>query len=287
MILGLPRPAILAINASGPNSTKLEHPDLPLSLQEMCDCARNCLMAGASLYHLTVRDEAGKPTLQPEIASNALSEIDAACDGALPLQLNIHNALDREADDIFALQRDVVQACQPKAISIAFRDLFPQGVEEEREMEARNFLDDCQSQNVAVQISFNHIADLDWFYAYRQYGMLNIEKPMLLLELSEISKKIEPNAHALRPFLAKLDQLNLLSSIHWSVCAPSIAELPTAAAVLALGGHCQIGFAHNIHNADGDLASDHASQLEPVKAIAEMLGRPAASSFETLALLRG
>lgn len=287
MILGLPRPAILAINASGPTNSKLEHPGLPLSLQEMCECARKCQMAGASLYHLTVRDEAGKPTLQPEIVSKALSEIDAACEGTLPLQLNVHNVLEEEADKIFAFQREVVQTCQPKAISIAFRDLFPQGTEEKRELEARDFLDDCQSQNVAVQISFNHIADLDWFYAYRQYGMLNIDKPMLLLDLTGLQKKIEPNAHALRPFLAKLDQLNLLSSVHWSVCAPGIAELPTAAAVLALGGHCQIGFAHNIHNADGDLASDNASQLEPVKAIAELLGRPAASSFETLALLRG
>lgn len=287
MILGLPRPAILAISATGPNSSKLHHPALPLSLEELSACARACHMAGASLYHLLIRDDKGQPTLEPRRISEGLAHMEESCEGQLPMQLHLPKPQDASAKEAFALQRQAIETAQPKALSMAFRDLFPQGADEERELEARDFLDDCTSEGIAVQLSLDHIADLDWFYAYRQYGLLTIEKPMIHLDLTEAASQGQANAQALRPFLNKLDQLNLLSQVHWSVSAKGSAELPTAAAALAFGGHCQIGFAHNLYNADGELANDNAAQLAPVIQIAQTLGRPAASSFETLALLRG
>ncbi|MCV6576512.1 MAG: 3-keto-5-aminohexanoate cleavage protein [Cohaesibacter sp.] len=287
MILGIPRPALLAISASNPNSTKVHHPAIPLSLQESVACARQCQAAGGSLYHLIIRDEDAKPTLQSERVKEVFAHIEQACNANLPIQLDLHVPSGDQGAKGLKAQREAIEAAQPKAITIAFRDLFPQGADEDRELQAREFLDDCKTENVAVQFSFTHCADLDWFYAYRQYGLISVEKPMLLLDLTISTKSLEPTAHALRPFLAKLDQLKLLSSIHWSVAAPANAQLPTAAAALALGGHCQIGLAHNLHDENGELSQNSAAQLAPIKQMADILGRPAANAFETMALLRG
>lgn len=287
MILGLPRPAILTIAANGAYRTKLDHSHLPLTPDEHCACALACHQAGASLYRLALYNPAVPNVPMPSDYAAVIREIDRACEDQMPVQLDMTDPNQTEQGEHFATQRADIEHIKPKAFSIAFRDLFPKGAEEKREGEARDFLDECQNENIAVQFIFDHVGDLDWFYAYRQYGLISQKKPMLLFDLTKAHKRVEANAHALRPYLAKLDQLNLLSQVQWSVCAPDCAELPIAVASLTLGGHCQIGLAHNLHDGEGEVAKDNASQLAPLMQISQNLGRPSASAFESLALLRG
>ncbi|MCT4655957.1 MAG: 3-keto-5-aminohexanoate cleavage protein [Cohaesibacter sp.] len=283
MILGLPRPAVLALSPNGPNASKLHHPQMPLTSDEQAQCAKRCLEAGASLYHLSAFDEKLRYSLEKDVVRQAMDATEEACEGRLLIQLNL-----KASDGVsFAQQRALTEQIKPQAVAIPFREIFPFGAEDEAENEARDFLDDCHKEAIAVRFDFSDEADLDWFYAYRQYGLIPGDKPFLHFSLEQATAKPDQTAHSLRPYLVRLDKLNMGGMVHWSASASGEAERSVAAAALAFGGHCQVGFAHNLHDLDGELAAGNAQQIEAIRPLADALGRPPASKFEALAMLKG
>lgn len=68
---------ILQAAVNGDRS-KADHPAVPVTLDELIRDVRECLAAGASEFHIHVRDAGGEPTLEPEHVDRAAAAARAA-----------------------------------------------------------------------------------------------------------------------------------------------------------------------------------------------------------------
>ena len=64
-------PLIITCAIVGAELTRDVYPYLPLTADELATAAAEAVAAGASIIHLHVRDEEGKPTQRPEIFERA------------------------------------------------------------------------------------------------------------------------------------------------------------------------------------------------------------------------
>ena len=152
--------------------------------------------------------------------------------------------------------------------------------DEKEEDAARKLLEACHELGIGVQIALAKPSDVDWFYAYRQYGVIPESCKSLLLILGEDGDVPSSNPHALRPYLANLEKQNLLNKVVWSVSAFGLQETESLTAAIALGGHVAPGFAFNIHTVEGEAFGSPSDPILVLRDIAQKLGRSTASAFE-------
>lgn len=68
-------PLIITCAGVGAEVTRVQQPNLPLSAAEIARDAATCRSAGASIYHLHVRDDDGNPTMEVTTFRSALEAI--------------------------------------------------------------------------------------------------------------------------------------------------------------------------------------------------------------------
>lgn len=73
-------PLIITVAAVGAEISREQQPNLPLTPNELARDASDCVEAGASIYHLHVRDDAGRPTMDVDTFRSAHDAIRSACD---------------------------------------------------------------------------------------------------------------------------------------------------------------------------------------------------------------
>ncbi len=73
-------PLIITVAAIGAELTRAQQPNLPITPEEIARDAAECREAGASIYHLHVRDAAGDPTMDVGAFERARSAIRSSCD---------------------------------------------------------------------------------------------------------------------------------------------------------------------------------------------------------------
>jgi 3-keto-5-aminohexanoate cleavage enzyme len=76
----LSSPLIITVAAVGAELTREQQPNLPITPAELARDAAECEAAGASIYHLHVRDASGRPTMDVETFRLAHEAISAAGD---------------------------------------------------------------------------------------------------------------------------------------------------------------------------------------------------------------
>ena len=76
-------PAIICVAITGSLPTKADNPAVPITVEEQVESTRAAFEAGASIAHVTVRDDEGKPTSDPERFGRLKEGIEAACPGMI------------------------------------------------------------------------------------------------------------------------------------------------------------------------------------------------------------
>lgn len=74
------QPLIITVAAVGAELSLEQQPNLPVTPEALAGDARRCRDAGASIYHLHVRDSSGAPTMDPRAYAEARSAIEDATD---------------------------------------------------------------------------------------------------------------------------------------------------------------------------------------------------------------
>ena len=62
----------LMVAPNGARKVKKDHPEVPLTIQETVEVAKNCFKAGAGAIHLHVRNEIGEHVLDAGLYIEAL-----------------------------------------------------------------------------------------------------------------------------------------------------------------------------------------------------------------------
>jgi 3-keto-5-aminohexanoate cleavage enzyme len=81
--------AVLTAALTGPIATKTQNPALPISPAEIATEARAAWEAGASVVHIHLRDELGRPTGDLAVAERVVSLIGEACPALIQLSTGV------------------------------------------------------------------------------------------------------------------------------------------------------------------------------------------------------
>ncbi|MEE8274745.1 MAG: 3-keto-5-aminohexanoate cleavage protein, partial [Alphaproteobacteria bacterium] len=126
-------PLILSVAPTGAHKTKADHPALPMTADEIAATAAASRDAGASMIHLHLRDREGRHLLDADAYRLAITAVRRDAGDDMIIQVTSEAAKRYDADEQMAM----VRALRPEAVSLAIREIVPDGA---REPEAAAFL---------------------------------------------------------------------------------------------------------------------------------------------------
>ncbi|MEK7695727.1 MAG: 3-keto-5-aminohexanoate cleavage protein [Pseudomonadota bacterium] len=255
----LRRPFALAVAPNGARKTHADHACLPITPDELAQCARECVDAGAAMIHLHVRKADATHSLEVADYEPAIAAVRKAVGNALVLQLTT------EAVGIYqpAQQIATVRALRPEAASVAVRELVPNAAALPA---AAEFFQWMHREHVVAQYILYDADDVRRYAALRESGAIPAGRHWVLFVLGRYSAGQKSSPADLLPFLAAWRETGLdQSGVEWAVCAFGKQEADCAATAVMLGGHARIGFENNMTLPDGAMAPDNAALLQAVR----------------------
>ncbi len=265
-------PAILAVAPNGARKMPADYPGLPITPADIAREALACLEVGASVLHLHVRDDAGGHSLDVGRYREAIQEIRGTVGDDLLIQVTSEAVGLYDADAQMAMVRDLV----PEAVSLAIRELAPEGGDEQKFAKFCHFM---REAGIRPQFILYAPEDIARYADLVARGVIPGRGFAVLYVLGRYSAGQKSSPVDLLDFLAApiLRAQPLLVS-NWMMCAFGQFENACAIAALALGGHARIGFENNTLLANGTPAPTNAALIDQAKKGALMLGREVANA---------
>jgi 3-keto-5-aminohexanoate cleavage enzyme len=252
---------LLTVAPNGGRKTKVDCPLLPLSPEELARTAAECLERGASMIHLHVRDAEGQHSLDPEAYRAAIGSICQEVGDRLVVQIT-SESIGRYSP---AEQRAAVLKTNPEAVSLALRELAPEGADEK---DFCDFLRKLKQMRIWPQIILYTPAEAERLGAMVKRGMIPFDKLSVLYVLGRFALTRTALPRDVLPFLAP-DMPRFES---WSVCAFGRREAACVTAAALLGGHGRVGFENNLALPDGARAGSNAELVGAVAHALEAVG---------------
>ncbi len=246
-----PLPKIM-VAPNGARRNKADHPALPMTIGETVAAAVACRDAGADGLHAHVRDENGAHVLDAGRYRELLSEMrDKAPE--MSVQITTEAVGKYSPSEQRKLVRDVV----PEAVSIAVREMVPNGETEE----AGRFYHWAREAGVAIQHILYSPEDLSGFYRLIEGGTIPGGSHQVLFVLGRYAEKQESVPADLNVFLTELRKCREGLQLDWGVCAFGHQETDCLSYAVSQGGKARIGFENGLWNRDGSLAVDNADRV--------------------------
>ncbi len=266
---------ILTVAPNGARRGHADHPALPITPDQIGRCAAACADAGAAMIHLHVRDGDGRHTLDADAYRAAIEAVKREAGERLVIQMT------SEAVGMYepAQQMAMVRALRPEAVSLAVRELVPQGGDER---EAAKFFAWLAAERVLAQFILYSDDDVRRFDDLAARGIVADSQRFVLFVLGRYSVGQRSSPGDLLPFLAANRR-----GYTWAVCAFGAREAACVLAAAALGGHGRVGFENNLTLPDGRVAPDNAALVAVVADGARAMGRPLADATVAREIMAG
>ena len=285
MNFAVPKPVVLAYSANGIKRSKRDCSALPVDHDEVVSSAQEAKDTGASLFSFSVYDKTGKASLKPDCAIPLVNRVREVLEERVLMQLALHCEAGGHYD-LAALellfQTRLIDSCL-----IQLSHILPSDGDQADEDKARDLLDLCVECSIGVQFLLDKPGDIEWYYAFQQYGVIPEDCRALLFWLGGEGDLTQCDLHALRHYLAVMDKLNLTGRHVWSAAACGAEEMSALTAALALGGHVATGPAYNHLSGSGAPFNDPQDQVSPLCDVAKLLDRPIASRLEARTMMFG
>jgi 3-keto-5-aminohexanoate cleavage enzyme len=265
-------PLIITVAAVGAELTREQQPNLPITPEEVGRDAEQCAAAGASIYHLHVRDELGLPTMDVDAFAAAKREIEDRTD--IIVQFTSGGSTgDTENERIAPLD------LRPEMASLT-----------------------TGTVNFGEYVFFNAEWLIRAFYAkMRALDILpefEIFEPGMIATADRMYEEAETDHHRHYDFVLGVpgampawdDSVEFLArhipdGATWSATGIGKSHIPVTGAAIALGGHVRTGFEDVRYFEPGRLADSNAQLIERVAAMARRAGREVATPAEARQLL--
>ncbi|HEX2058463.1 MAG TPA: 3-keto-5-aminohexanoate cleavage protein [Actinomycetota bacterium] len=265
-------PLVVTVAAVGAELTLDDQPNLPVTPELLAQDAAECAAAGASIYHLHVRDEWTRPTMAVERFRAARAAIESASD--LVVQFTTGGAVTDPPEERLA----------PLELRPEMATLTTGTV---------NFGDDVFSNPLPlVTRLYRRMLELEVTPEYEIFdaGMIGTAV--------KLRRELDARHHAhfdfvlgvpgalpawddALPFLVK----HLPEGATWSATGIGRWHLPVAEQTIALGGHVRTGFEDVLYYAKGERARSNAQLIERVVDMARRAGRDVAAPSQARDLL--
>ncbi len=257
-------PLVITVAAVGAELTLGRQPNLPVTPEALARDAAECAAAGASIYHLHVRDENAEPTMSVERFRAARAAIEVATD--LIVQFTTGGAVTDPEDARLAPLDLAPEMATLTTGTVNFGDgVFFNPVPlvariYRRQMERGVFpeYEIFDAGMIATALHLRRELDAD----HHMHFDLVLGVPGAL-----------PAWEDALPFLVG----HLPPGATWSATGIGRSHLAVAEQTIALGGHVRTGFEDVLYFAPGELATSNAQLIERVAALARRAGREIAT----------
>ncbi|WP_068089564.1 3-keto-5-aminohexanoate cleavage protein [Polycladidibacter stylochi] len=248
---------------NGARRGKADHSALPVQIDETVACAKQVWAKGANALHAHVRDNSGAHVLDSGLYKELLAEMEQQ----LPEMLV---QITTEAIGIYSAQQQaqVVREVMPKAVSVALREMMPEG---ENCTVGHDFYCFAQEAGIAVQHILYDAADLERLVALQDSGKLPQSFGSHLYVLGRYAKNQLSDPRDLLGFLSAREKLEN-THVPFMCCAFGQSETAALTTAMALGGHARVGFENSLWNGQGLLALDNAERVAEVSMQRKTLG---------------
>jgi 3-keto-5-aminohexanoate cleavage enzyme len=268
----------IMVAPNGARKGHVDHPNLPVTIDEIACDAVECHSAGAQAIHMHVRDDEGRHCID---ASRYVATTDAVrrlAGRELIVQMTT------EAVGRFTPPQQIaaVRAVRPEAVSIAVKELVPDASAESAAAELYGW---AHQNRIAVQHILYTPEEFDQLLDLIARGLIPGKRHSLIFPLGRYVANQESDPAELIPFAAKVLGNGGTERFDWWVCAFGASETASLVATAALGGHCRIGFENSFINADGSRAVSNTERIQDLSKALVGVRRSPASREEALRAL--
>jgi uncharacterized protein (DUF849 family) len=296
-------PVIITCAVTGSVTVPSQSPAIPVTPEEIVDAAVTAHAAGAACVHVHVREpDTGRPTPDPELFAQVITAISERCDvivvpttGGAPGQSLAERArviTEHKPEmasfntgslnfGVFTALRRGTQGFEPWEVEYlegtrdyVFRNSF-------KDMEGLHPLfAEAQTKPEFETYDVGHLYNLHHLWRSGVVaGPLHIQ--FVLGVLGGNAANVEQLIH-----MHRTARDLFRDDFTWSVAGMSYpGEFHMAAVALTMGGNVRVGLEDNLRIAPGRLASSNVELVEKVRALAELLDRPVATSAQARELL--
>lgn len=266
---------IISVAITGSLPTKEQNPAVPITPGEQVESTHEAFEAGATLVHIHVRDEAGRPSSDPERFGQVQEGVRRHCPGMI-IQFST-GGRGRELDE-----RGAMLSLRPDMASLATGSVnFPTAIYEN----PPDFVD-----SLAAKISeCNAKPEVEIFDAAMLYTAVEMVKSGAIAAPAHVQfvlglKNALPARKELLQFLIRELQ-TLLPTATWTAAGMGRHQLALNHWAMELGGHCRTGLEDNIRFDKARLAASNAELVRRVASLCPQYDRHPASPAEARALL--
>jgi len=266
---------MITVAPTGAEVAKADHPQLPVTLEELVAEAKACETAGAALVHVHVRDADAAPTLDPGVLRDTVQALREQTDLVVQLSTggSVHDPLET---------RLAVLDARPDSCSLTCGTV--------------NFGDDVFLNPWPFMVRLHERArDLGVVPEYELFDLGQVASLRRLLDTHGLpfGGKVHCDLVLGVPGGMPGTPAALLAAVQalpeqvtsWSATGIGRTHLPVLATTLALGGHLRVGMEDNLVFARGREVRDNAELVERAARIATELQRPPMSTSGARELL--
>ncbi len=266
-------PVIITCAITGAETTRERQPNLPITPQEQALAARDAVAAGASIIHLHVREEDGKPSQRPERFKEAIDAIRKAAPGVI-IQISTGGAIGESIEN-----RAKPLALKPEMASLNVGTMnFGDDVFWNHPKDVVGLAAKMKENGVMPELEIYEAGMLEQAFKLKQKGV--ISDPMHVQFVLGVPGGMSGEPRNLHHLVSMLPE-----GIHWGVAGIGRYQLPLAVQALVMGGHVRVGFEDNIFYKKGEVAQSNAQLVQRIARLASELGRPVASTADARRLL--
>ncbi len=261
------REMIIAVAPNGATKQKTDHIEIPLTPSELAKCAKECLLAGATMMHVHVRDiqpsatnnNFAKHSIDTDLYKEAFNAIIEQVGDKLFLQATTESAglfsYKQQIQAIYALKSIVVNS--KIGISISISEICNTSI---HDSEINHLFSFMAESNILPQLICYNTNDLKRLQQLVKQKVLPYNTYPCLFVLGRYSGKNLAKPIDLLPFLSALDDNNSGVS-SWMVCGFGENEHLIANMAALLGGNVRIGFENNLSLMDKSIAKTNAELI--------------------------
>jgi 3-keto-5-aminohexanoate cleavage enzyme len=262
-------PCIITVAITGSLPGKKDNPAVPISPQEQVESTHEAYEAGATLVHLHVRDEEGKPTSDPKRFAKVLEGIRKHCPGMITqLSTGGRSGTGRDRGGMLSLKPDMA--------SLATGSVnFPTRVYENAPELVDWLAAEMLKQGIKPEVEAFDLSMIFQAAAMMKAG--KIKGPLHVQFVMGVKNAMPVDRETFDYYVRTLERIAPGST--WTGAGIGKDQLTLNRWSLEGGGHCRTGLEDNVRMSKEKLAPSNAALVKRVAELcAEYKRRPATAT---------
>ncbi len=268
-------PLIITCAITGAETTREKQPNLPITPMEQAVAAEEAVKAGASIIHLHVREDDGRPTQRVERFQEVIQEIRARCPRVM-IQISTGGAVGESIEN-----RAKPLSLRPEMASLNLGTMnFGEDVFYNHPKDIVGLASRMRQLGITPELEVYEAGMLETAFRMAKQGILR--EPLHFQFVLGVPGGMSGDPRNLVHLVSLLPS----NQFHWGVAGVGRFQLPLAVQAMVMGGHVRVGFEDNIFYHKGELAQSNAQLVARISRLAHELGREVATPEQARELLK-